>query len=1001
MDSNSLDDKIKLSESEMNGSLDDEDAINLDDPAGIMDLDDDDSKSPDFEKLETIEDLEDEDVEEEIREAESIGDPIEDDENGDDLDKLILDETDRLSTSSHGYQKLNSDESCDKFLSSDDKNRLDENSCSVRGGSDSQENSREATSLQSNGMDKTRQLEQDDDDKPVSIPSDTNSEDEPDEEEHDGDMGTANKTNGTCDSPEVHEILSDKEDCVVIEDSLSPAKAYDSQQRRQRKSTIRAREYPSYDDDIEEIIEDPIAINSTTTIQPVMKKAKLTLPPSTQLSLRDANGNRSSNIGSDLSITPSGGKGSSGKEPTLVLIDTKSILNNRNNSNARNSPATSLANLSKNIGFSISPVAAGGGGTSMASSNLPGMYPQPNIRATITPINNSSNNNKSTTATIANNNSSTKSSSSSSTPSQQQQQQLMNSVPHTQLPALIPTHSNGGNILLPALTDDMFVLEAPSFIVPYIYEKPPPENLKEVVGQIGTILAQQRKKTGGQQPDEKREDGVGVKKAEDGVQQGQQEAGKKNRRKGKNPDDSWDESDTSTDEEASDSETRTKVLIKEANQDIETIILPTDTSKPEPSVENKPVNSDNYFESPLGQFFMAIGVNLVQEHVQTDLMRIQKKKAIREGAKPSAQVQTAINALMKNLEVSKKSNKPFKFENKRCEFCNFKSESALVMTNHYEKPHLRGNAYRCNFCEFETRPAHDMLFHMEAVHNVKSKLDKPLSYHQCPNCPFEDNGKSKLARHSLACTKKFMPETNLTPPPDWDPPAKIPRVKPRHGLVGTATAYQAMAAQQQRINAAGILNRMNMGANVNNINNTNTIGLMNNSNITNLTNNAGANRNRGRPQVGGHNLSKGMGAGQGARGQGSIRSQLGCDMMMPNNFNQLAAKHLNNNQLLQMAANQAMMPNTHSSLTIQVRKGNKVSEYRILIIFYFSVIKSGIQVVEEHAAAKHFNNAVATTGNVRLHSRLTSSSGSCFKIRDAQFETWPASVWWQIDICYL
>uniref|UniRef100_A0A8D8V5L1 Uncharacterized protein n=1 Tax=Cacopsylla melanoneura TaxID=428564 RepID=A0A8D8V5L1_9HEMI len=36
-------------------------------------------------------------------------------------------------------------------------------------------------------------------------------------------------------------------------------------------------------------------------------------------------------------------------------------------------------------------------------------------------------------------------------------------------------------ILLPSLTDDMFVVEAPSFIVPYVYEKPPVNPLKQFV----------------------------------------------------------------------------------------------------------------------------------------------------------------------------------------------------------------------------------------------------------------------------------------------------------------------------------------------------------------------------------------------------------------------------------------------------------------------------------------------------------------------------------------
>ena len=150
----------------------------------------------------------------------------------------------------------------------------------------------------------------------------------------------------------------------------------------------------------------------------------------------------------------------------------------------------------------------------------------------------------------------------------------------------------------------------------------------------------------------------------------------------------------------------------------------------------------------------------------------------------------AINSLQKSLEVSKENNAPFKHKMKRCDFCSFKTESELILSQHYEIPHFKNNIYKCNYCEYEARPVHDILYHMEAIHNIKGRLEKPLSYHQCPNCPFEDNGKSKMVRHEAACVKKYKPEINLSPPMDWEPPAKIPRIKAKHGLVGAATAYQ-------------------------------------------------------------------------------------------------------------------------------------------------------------------------------------------------------------------
>ncbi|XP_059613277.1 uncharacterized protein LOC132259594 [Phlebotomus argentipes] len=536
--------------------------------------------------------------------------------------------------------------------------------------------------------------------------------------------------NGT----EVHEILSDKEDCVVIEDSKDMRRS-----GRQRKSMVKVRDYSTYDDDdVEEILEDPL------TDRPMLKKPKM-LPQ-------------------DLSVTPvsrmsSDSKGQ--KEPTLVIIDTNTMLNSRT---AGNSMMQSIKNASSVVNSSSSTTS----GYSVMPVGVPaqGVYP-PNIRATITPV-------APTTSSMSKN--------------------------------LTPQATMQPPVLLPALTDDMFVLEAPSFIVPYIYEKPPEDDLKDVVQKMGVELEELRKKEdaeGGEHSDESDAEAGGKEEATNVESEKSAKKSSRRRRK-KNPDDSWDESDTSTDEEASDSEERTKVLIKEAKEDLDCIkkhiITPESAKASAAATEAAKKPSDNYFESPLGQFFMTIGINLVQEHVQTDLLRLQKKKRNQDSAR-LGQIQTAINSLMKNLEISKVKNEPFKFDMKRCEFCNFKTESALAMANHYEKPHFKNNLFTCNFCQFSSRLMHDIMFHMEAVHNIKCKMEKALPYHVCPNCPFEDNGKSKMARHALSCAKKFVPEMNLAPPVDWEPPAKIPRIKPRHGLVGTATAYQQMAAQQQRAQA--------------------------------------------------------------------------------------------------------------------------------------------------------------------------------------------------------
>lgn len=77
-------------------------------------------------------------------------------------------------------------------------------------------------------------------------------------------------------------------------------------------------------------------------------------------------------------------------------------------------------------------------------------------------------------------------------------------------------------------------------------------------------------------------------------------------------------------------------------------------------------------------------------------------------------------------------------------------------------------------------------------------LERAPAFHQCPSCPFEDNQKGKLSRHLVVCARKFKPDRNLEPPPDWEPPAKIPRMPKMRatGLNATVQAYQTLAANK-------------------------------------------------------------------------------------------------------------------------------------------------------------------------------------------------------------
>lgn len=406
----------------------------------------------------------------------------------------------------------------------------------------------------------------------------------------------------------------------------------------------------------------------------------------------------------------SSGVSSSGmkKEPTLVIIDTNSILSGRGPVPVHNKPSGNLP-----TSYSVLPMA------------LPaqGVYPA-NMRATITPI-----------------------------PMKQQQQSILQQQHHQQQQqqaALAAAHQAQAQAnILPSLTDDMYVVEAPSFIVPYVYEKPPIKNFKEFVVHYGKEVEKVKK---------------------------EQEEKRKKKKKNPDDDDDYEVSEESDDDDSkkengtSDDNSNDKI---DKGADYEEL-LDAKTITADTKLDKDGNKSTSYFDNPLGKFFFNIGINLVQEFVQTEVLKQQKRKHQREGG--SMATNMAIQSLIKNLEFSKEANEPYRMEMKKCDYCSFKTESALALAHHLETPHMRNYVYRCNFCPLEVRSPHDILFHMEAEHNTRGRLERAPSFHQCPNCPYEDNQKGKLSRHMIACAKKFKPEKNLEPPADWEPPAKIPRV---------------------------------------------------------------------------------------------------------------------------------------------------------------------------------------------------------------------------------
>ena len=132
------------------------------------------------------------------------------------------------------------------------------------------------------------------------------------------------------------------------------------------------------------------------------------------------------------------------------------------------------------------------------------------------------------------------------------------------------------------LADDSFIVEAPSFVVPYLIEKAGPKDLKTTLAAINP-------------PAPKKEEVIVLSEEDSG-------------------DDSDDKKEDS----------KTPVTADKSSM----------KSEMEKSAGKSDKDEDNYFAGPIGRFFLDIGLSLVQEYVQGDLLRVQKRK-VHKGSKIS------------------------------------------------------------------------------------------------------------------------------------------------------------------------------------------------------------------------------------------------------------------------------------------------------------------------------------------------------------------------------
>ena len=233
------------------------------------------------------------------------------------------------------------------------------------------------------------------------------------------------------------------------------------------------------------------------------------------------------------------------------------------------------------------------------------------------------------------------------------------------------TYDSKGQLKDPNLTDDTIVIEAPSFIVPYVYEKPPKETFEAFKSEIKKLMDELRKEAAKQEsevPEKKEKKKKKKRKRKKSVGSGEEDNGER-------------EDDDDYDAEMEDDETD--------SDDSEIVEVGKRAASPELPEVKKP--HENYFESTLGKFVSNLGMTLVQETVQVDLLRQQQKKAKKD---KSAAVMHAIMSLKQNIEQSKENNEAFHFKEVKCRFCSFRTESQLVLEHHLETPHMKNGLYR-------------------------------------------------------------------------------------------------------------------------------------------------------------------------------------------------------------------------------------------------------------------------------------------------------------------
>ena len=177
----------------------------------------------------------------------------------------------------------------------------------------------------------------------------------------------------------------------------------------------------------------------------------------------------------------------------------------------------------------------------------------------------------------------------------------------------------------------------------------------------------------------------------------------------------------------------------------------------------------DFFASSAGEFLMELGLDRVQEAFNKDQIK-QKEREMRRHGKSAELLETA-KKHAEAFQAYKAKNAAFHHKMKRCQTCDFKTESQLVLEGHLLTPHFtQRRELQCSFCPFITRDAKAIIFHMEAHHQKVPVMEPPPQFYECPFCPFETNVKNKAGTHVNRCQRYFNNNVNQSPGNDFQAP---------------------------------------------------------------------------------------------------------------------------------------------------------------------------------------------------------------------------------------